>query len=819
MSDKIKIIRIFIGSPGGLDEERQAAHGVVESVNRSHSERWGCQFKLLGWETAVPGYIRPQSKINEDFDRCDYFIGVLWDRWGSAPSNEPSGYTSGFEEEYERAKSRINDGLMKDLAIYFKEIDVPTGLEPGPEIKKVFQFRQQCIEQKIVFFKPFKDITAFRDMVREKLEEIGWLETELITEQSIQESRPKNTSSKQNPHDQSDFQGGGLIDGKAQTFLSDISQRSASWEETSSHEVARFRLISTSVSRHGNDDYYLGNHDANLIFKHFDSTSLSEQETQALISCGVVGFGQQNVPLWRWLASHDKKDGTFEYLRLLATAGSTSEQKNAIRILQLIGQPIPTHDSYFNKQGVLETWFAEDTESSVFDAAIAFLSANGQYEDIQTIEKTSSTCSPSQKSKIEGAIIGIIARTNVHDALKQICERSVDKIENETIEKLFESPQSLATNTLVQCLSAKAEDIRFRSVQILFERNEISKEVAQTLLTDNNHEIRLVAAEQLNRMCQPLEDKVLKTVLTAKKAHYGLGISKNDQSDSSFYERYKTNRLFECDLRELRVRIEEAPIFVERELSTLYTKFKAECHSEMVENLKDGFESHFQKQIETANKKFNTDLTDVLNLKTTAPFQKRLHCSNTLAALCALKRNTDLTLIRKTIDRFNVDAHTETLNYLARFGEWQDIERIKKLGDYPNEPVRLLSMKKTQLPLQKAKALLVLGKHRIVDLLDMEMDSQIRRHLLNIISNKTVKELSNDILLRELERKDDTHRIMFALKCVQSLSKVRITALLGQYVSTGSHRYYNSIHWLDLGASMPSRLAKNVARREMKKYS
>ena len=99
----------------------------------------------------MPGYVRPQSKINEDLDRCDYFIGVLWNKWGSRPSTEPSGYTSGFEEEYFRAKMRIENGLMKDMAIYFKALEVPAGMEPGGEVRKVFDFRQKCIDEKKIF--------------------------------------------------------------------------------------------------------------------------------------------------------------------------------------------------------------------------------------------------------------------------------------------------------------------------------------------------------------------------------------------------------------------------------------------------------------------------------------------------------------------------------------------------------------------------------------------------------------------------------------------------------------------------------------------
>ena len=75
----IKVIKIFIASPSGLNDERQAAKKIIDDINQSHGEHWGCQFKLEGWELTLPGYNRAQSLINQDLDKCAYFVGVLWD--------------------------------------------------------------------------------------------------------------------------------------------------------------------------------------------------------------------------------------------------------------------------------------------------------------------------------------------------------------------------------------------------------------------------------------------------------------------------------------------------------------------------------------------------------------------------------------------------------------------------------------------------------------------------------------------------------------------------------------------------------------------
>ncbi len=806
---------MFIGSPGGLDDERRAAHEVIESVNRSHSERWGCLFKLLGWENAVPGFVRPQTKINEDLDRCDYFIGVLWDKWGSRPSTDPSGYTSGFEEEYERSKERIENGRMKDMAVYFKEVEVPTGMEPGEEIKKVLDFRQKCIDEKEIFFKPFTDVQTFKDVVREKLEELGWRETKNILQENSQVGQSDKTPINQSRSNETQSQDGWLIDKKAQEFLTEITQRPSALECTSAQEIARFRLIATTLSRFGNDDAYLETHDANLIFQHHRKAPLSGQEIQALIDCGVIAFNHQNVPLWNWIAKGELGENPFYHLRILATVGSVSEQKNAIRILELLQQPIPTHDGAFNKNGVLTSWFKEDTENQVFDAAISFLTSNGEFSDISHIEEASLDCSPQRRNKVEGAIVGVLSRTNIDAALKRACENEVNIIESRVVEKLFNSPQSIATDTLSLCLSAKPDDVRLRSAQILSARSEISVDVASTLLTDNNHEIRLVAAEILKKLDHPLDDEILKTVLTAKKQTFGFGLLSGKETDTTFFDRYQTNRLFELSIGELRKKVEDAGIFMDQELSVLYSKFKAATQAEMRENLSDGFQARFAVKIELAKSQLGANDKVIAKSEELGSFIRPMLCSNTLAALCELKKYSDLALVRRTVDQYKIDASEAVLSYLARFGDWQDIERIKKLGGHPSDRSVLLSINRTQLPLQKADAIFALGKQRIADLLDLDMDITVRNFLLKRLPNKVFKDLSNDIILRELEQKEEETRIIFALRCVQSLTKSRITSLLNQYADDNGHRFYNSVHWLDLGASMPSRIAKTVAVREL----
>ena len=75
--------RVFIGSPGGLEEERRCFRHRLERYTAVHSEPRGVAFQPVGWEETIGGAGRPQELINEDLSECDYAVFILHDRWGS----------------------------------------------------------------------------------------------------------------------------------------------------------------------------------------------------------------------------------------------------------------------------------------------------------------------------------------------------------------------------------------------------------------------------------------------------------------------------------------------------------------------------------------------------------------------------------------------------------------------------------------------------------------------------------------------------------------------------------------------------------------
>jgi hypothetical protein len=114
MPQTLKQFRVFIASPGGLEDERERFREVLRDYTEREAEPRKILFHPVGWEATLPGAGRPQAMINEDLKACDYAVFLLHDRWGS-PTGD--GHTSGFEEEWELAERLYKERKLFNIAI------------------------------------------------------------------------------------------------------------------------------------------------------------------------------------------------------------------------------------------------------------------------------------------------------------------------------------------------------------------------------------------------------------------------------------------------------------------------------------------------------------------------------------------------------------------------------------------------------------------------------------------------------------------------------------------------------------------------------
>jgi len=127
----------------------------------------------------------------------------------------------------------------------------------------------------------------------------------------------------------------------------------------------------------------------------------------------------------------------------------------------------------------------------------------------------------------------------------------------------------------------------------------------------------------------------------------------------------------------------------------------------------------------------------------------------------------------------------------------------------------LLAMSRDDLEfnIEVGIAITSIGKnHSVADLLSIEMPAAILIRVLELCAESRFAAISQTALLALFNHKSEGVRKATALMAVRSLTVKRIRDTLRKYLLGDNYRYYNVIHWLDLGASMRRNDAKKVAR-------
>jgi hypothetical protein len=160
MSRSITQYRVFIGSPGGLQAERERFRSALEKFSRNLGSHYNVTFEPVGWEDAIGGVGRPQELINEDLKQCDYAVFVLHDRWGSPTG---SGHTSGTAEEWVLAEELYKENKLRNIALFFKNPDPGKLSDPGAQLAQVLAFKSKIESEKRYLFKSYEGIDEFFD--------------------------------------------------------------------------------------------------------------------------------------------------------------------------------------------------------------------------------------------------------------------------------------------------------------------------------------------------------------------------------------------------------------------------------------------------------------------------------------------------------------------------------------------------------------------------------------------------------------------------------------------------------------------------------
>lgn len=825
MSERHEIIRIFVASPGGLEAERRAIGDAVDEINRRNSSYWRLQFKAIGWEDTVAGNRRAQGIINRDLETCEYFFGILADHWGSPPqrdiSNSPK-YSSGFEEEYELAQKMYREKEMRDILLFFKEIPDTRTRDAGPSLAKVLKFRKKVRNNKEPLYTSFDDLDGFREKVGDALSKIGWSRSKEAPISEITKPVDVEATERTSFNEPLHTSDEPYLAQQTRDFLNDLCSRSGNYDSVTNVDTARLHLFSSSLSRAGNDELYLGAHDANLLYRSRSSLSLSEGEKKAFAVAGLKNFEHQNIPFWFWADGDVEQFKKFVQSKMVVGAEKSIE--TAFEIATVFGYEPLEFPGVEPRQFWIKHWLSAENSNQAKNAALVYLGRWGNDHDIIVMDEMRASNSGQVAHSIDCVAIEIMFRISQEFGLNELIKRDPEQISQSLRIVIKKVIDSLSSEWLEKIATLKSEFLRLESVKALNSRDALKVQLAEQLSGDNSIDVRFEAIKTLADKTGPIPDEQAKDALVKRNRSRGLGgllgIGINPD-DSSMYDYYKQHLLRRKTFEELVSDEAQESAHSADALLTLFSLFPRKTHKQLRKFLRDGFQGRFEAKLDEVKKIESPQVDEIVKKAEELKEFSCLQLTNRAIEILSLQmREDDLGLVRNVVDDFEIERSNSLLKYFFRFGTWEDIHRLLKLKtSYRNKGTSIHGMIKVETVPSLGAVLFKLGKNRLVDLLKLPEEVAVRTEIVKAATHTAISKLSNETILEFFNDEDDAFRKYLAIRCLGALPKRRIQSLLDRYAGRDQSRYYNVIFWLDLGVSMPKPFGQKIAQHELENSS
>jgi hypothetical protein len=809
MTTNRSIIKVFLASPGDLAEERRAAKRIVDEENANHAVEQGYQFELVGWEDTVAQHGRAQEIINRDLDQCNFFVGVVWKRWGTPPGPTGGVYSSGFEEEYERSEDRFRRSGKPSISLLFKTISDEDKRDVGPQLEKVLKFRKQFTDDYRGAYQTFADLRDFEQRFRAIL--AFFLRSQIkedTNDQSEEKSRSIGTDTKRGTENA--ISDDTIFEKDAREFVIELSSRQSKETEFeyTPTEAARFRLLGKTLQLSQNDDETLGVHDANLIYRDLRNAVLSEREQRGLLSAGIANFGSRSIPLWHWL--YNRKRLPRDELAFRTVIRGEVSQNNAFLILGLLGEDLRGRLYPLDREKLVGVWLSSKSNDTLV-SAFGYFAECGSMEDVGKIEEHLNSSEASVSKAAVSAKVEILARSSIVQALEFIASREDVDISKKLLSVLLASPSTIETNLLKRCLLNRSTVFRKAIALELSNRNALGLEEAKLLTDSTDAETRVLGVRALRKMLPEFSQSDARTYIVKPKKNTSFLISDRDFEGEEALEAYIHEFLKEMSHDTLKTASNNESIYHHDALFAIYDKFFRNHHQEIIRNISDdfkGFISAKRENIDDPSLAPDEKLEDYLREKM---LQKALEL------LCAKKSKADLTLVRQKIDNRQIRFSHSIVAFLDKYGDWEDVGRIIKLSEkFPYRGLSLLSIRDHSDDYAlSARIMLNLGRERIGDLLASKMPSGLLNAVFREVGAKIFRSFDDTQIEEWLRVQTDSVRQTIALKAVLCLSKPRLSKILTNYIQGDRAYYYNAVFWLDLGVSADRASSARVAQKAL----
>lgn len=814
MSDAIKVIKVFLASPGDLHEERKLVKEVEGELNDVVASYLGYRIEVKGWEDTLPGAGRPQSIINRDLDSSDLFIGMMWRRWGTPPQADGL-YTSGFEEEFTRAIGRHEKTGKPDIALYFKKIDESLLADPGMDLSKVIDFKKKVADDRKVLYQEFSDSNELQRYVRKKIEKyLTDLKSSEEGSLNAQQSRTKeaegDSRSINDERTKSPFSKAG------HNFLLEFikkAEKDSKAENITPFDIARFRLLASTISKQGNNDPYLGVHDANIVYFNNDA-DFGIREISRLIDCGLENIDEENTPLWGWLKAYQQE--TKEDILPFKSLSNREHAVGAIKAMKVIGTPIPDISEKLSRDLFIKDWISEASSNEKKQAALGYLKKYGITDDLAIIQEEFNLSEPKTSRAALEALVAINMRYNKISAAEIAYENQFQTFDPTLLKQILGIAPQLDRETLLLGIKHENNAIRLSSFIELARQNIANRNVVNTLKDDRDIAVRKEVVTYLLNNEPDIGDDEVKDILIRKNRGYGLrakaisSLVDYDDEGNHAYDEYLIDKYCQKSEDELLREVEDDIVLNQAPYFALCTRYFKSNSWRIRNDIDDCFKDRFKRAVEYYQELTQTSIAENL-IRLEDSFRKEL-TQKAIDILCQKNNREDLHRIRTTFRSGYINGSELAIRYFGKHGEWDDIEHIAnaKKPHLAHGGLLGIALNNPSLTKSVAETILAIGGKRVDELFRLDLSHEVKSEIIKRCKESQFSKISRRTINLLINDNNERVRKLTSMRLIKSHGKNDISQYLDEYINSESTKYYNVIYWLDFGRS--------IQTHEVKKY-
>jgi len=637
---------------------------------------------------------------------------LLWERWG-----QPTGsFSSGFEEEFQRARDRRKSSGEPEIWLCFKKVDPERLKDPGAQLTKVLDFRQSQIALGEVLFRDVTDIHDWRTKLQTWLIEYllalppGGALSEAPTSTPAIEPLAKGET--RIPHaaghaKQASLEQLRTISALVSELVSTGEMEFSPASEKRFHEfdVARLFLLSSTwmAGRHTGET--LGTHEINLLYKHREELNATFPETLQLLRATVEG-GADTKPGWFWLKDVEFPGLTPLFVHMATRDQSANVRFSALRLLRLAGVGLP--------EKIWPSLPLYDNSDKVRAETFQYLASLGNSNAISFLQTIASDKeNPAVSGEAEKAALTAKIKADPNQALADLTAQPV-LITDETVDSLKSSVGQISNETLLKGLEISSDSLRLAIVQEVNKRNAFPRDIAQQLTTADSMAIRILAFDSLLKMGEQVDSDQIEKSINAAELTLSGQFEMIESLISHIFEKYPCEKL------------EEQVDWYSTNGPTAYKVLGQRHFSRVSGNLRSDIESGFTRiksiSEERLKEKYGDRVRDLMidefEKKRFNEFIRVRFLSAALEALAAHALPTDVDIARKFMLPDKPNITPRALAVISRFGDETDVSRLLQLANkgYPSIGVQAaataLTLSKT--PLQVIRELVTTHQQQVV---------------------------------------------------------------------------------------------------------